>query len=149
MGWCRSSHSHQFPDRLMEPVIGSVSVHLKVGTSNHSYSSSELSFVVLLLAWWSKLLVAVFCIAAGTGYDQVRGGLCWGLGTCGKDANYQYLKHLVWAPVSIFKTNISTFKATSMGANLYILYHNIHICYNLYSYLNSSVHIRILKSFPS
>ena len=29
MRWCGSGHSHQFPNRLVEPVVGSVSVHLR------------------------------------------------------------------------------------------------------------------------
>ena len=31
--WCGSGHSHQFPNCLVEPVVGSVSVHLTITSS--------------------------------------------------------------------------------------------------------------------
>ena len=62
--WCGSSHCHQFPNRLVEPVVCSVSVHLRAKSVHLSAKSVHLgaksyifSFVLLPESIVKRLLL--------------------------------------------------------------------------------------------
>ena len=87
MRWCGSGHSHQFPNRLVEPVVGSVSVHLrpkslKILNSLSLFCSlctpetAKSSILIRLLLWachlWQGLVLLLVLDVAKFMVDRVQ-----------------------------------------------------------------------------